>query len=107
MVQVVDLRCVICIILGHMFYVYLLTDDQHVRIYTGYTENIRVRLEQHQNGTASDYTRRYRTTKLVHLEVYGTRKEATIREREIKSYSTVRKHKLIQSDNPTYKEIVP
>lgn len=55
-------------------------------LYTGITNNIERRLEQH-NGTrrgGARYTRAKRPVELVYTEEYQTRGEATSREYEIK-----------------------
>ncbi|HHQ44717.1 MAG TPA: GIY-YIG nuclease family protein [Candidatus Altiarchaeales archaeon] len=61
-------------------------------LYTGYTNNIRRRLTEHENGRGSKYVRSRRPTQLVYAEEIVGLKEAMRREREIKKLS--RKEKM-------------
>ncbi len=66
--------------------------------YTGITTNLRRRVEQH-NGIGwlpgARYTKSRRPVFLVHIEKFSTRKEAALRERNIKDFSHERKCELI------------
>lgn len=80
-----------------MFNVYILRcktkkyPKKRGKLYTGYTNDLNRRLEEHLNKK-SKYTSRFDNIKLVYSEQFLTRKEAMKREREIKKFS--RKEKL-------------
>jgi len=64
--------------------------------YTGVTTDIDRRLQEHQEGKASRYTRTRRPVVLVYREECGTRSQALSRECAVKSLSRARKEELIQ-----------
>lgn len=79
------------------YYVYILIcSDGH--FYTGYTNNIRKRINQH-NGIGfwpgAKYTKGRRPVFLQHLEKFPEKKMAMQREKEIKHLSHDKKQKLI------------
>jgi predicted GIY-YIG superfamily endonuclease len=65
-------------------------------LYTGVTIDLDRRLRQHQEGTASRYTRIRRPVVLVHREECGSRSLALSRECAVKSLSRSRKEELIR-----------
>ena len=77
-----------------MYYVYLLKSKRNGRIYTGYTSDLRRRLEEHNNGK-SGYTRNIRPLTLVYYEAYQSKANAQKRERSLKlrakAYAQLRK----------------
>jgi len=75
--------------------VYLLrcADDS---LYTGITNDVNRRCEQHNAGTASRYTRSRRPTDFVYQEAHDSRSEALKREAAIKSLSRQEKELLIR-----------
>lgn len=71
-----------------MYYIYVIQSDIG-KIYIGQTENIEVRLKQHndKNFDKRSYTKKQGSHwKLVYSEEYLTRKEAQIREKALKSH---------------------
>ena len=76
-------------------FVYIIQSEQDQTYYKGFTENIVKRLEQHNNGK-SEYTSRKMPWKLVYLEELTTKREALIREKQIKRFNTVYLKKLIE-----------
>jgi predicted GIY-YIG superfamily endonuclease len=79
------------------FWVYMLryADDSY---YIGHTENLEVRLAQHQSGEANGYTSNRRQVKCVYPEDCGARLEALEFERQIKGWSRAKKEALINGD---------
>ncbi len=67
-----------------MYYVYVLKSLLNQRLYTGYSNNVEKRLEQHNSGKTK-YTSHTGPYKLVYKETYSTRLEAARRERFLKS----------------------
>jgi len=73
------------------FSVYLL-ECSDKSLYCGYAKDLKARLEAHNLGRASKYTRARLPAKLVYLEEIGSKGKALKRESEIKALK--RKHKL-------------
>jgi putative endonuclease len=72
-----------------MYTVYAIYNRSAERIYIGQTEDIRRRLNQHNNllDNPSEYTARFKGLwELVYLEEYVSRQEALKREKQLKSY---------------------
>ncbi len=65
--------------------------------YTGITNDLAERLQAHQAGTASRYTRSRLPVKLVYLESAANRSAATKREGVIKKMSRSQKEDLISA----------
>ncbi len=66
--------------------------------YTGWTNDIKKRLQMHRSGQGAKYTKGRGPLMLVHLEVYDTQSEAMRREAYIKKLSRVEKEVLIQDE---------
>jgi putative endonuclease len=67
-----------------MWHVYVLRSVRNGRLYTGSTNDLDRRLEEHQRGK-SRYVRHAGPFELVYTEEYGTRLEARRRELFLKS----------------------
>ena len=68
-----------------MFTVYTLYSQKHNKIYIGFTSNLDSRLLSHNKLGTKGWTIKYRPWKLVFTEEYATKKEAYIREKQLKS----------------------
>jgi putative endonuclease len=79
---------------GQFWYVYILNCRDRT-LYTGATNNLRARLDKHNNGTGAKYTRGRRPVKLIYSEQFNTRRQALRREAEIKKWPRRRKQELI------------
>ncbi len=74
-------------------YVLRCADDS---LYTGITNDLGRRCQQHNAGTASRYTRGRVPTSLVYQEIQPSRSQALKREMAIKALSRQQKESLIQ-----------
>lgn len=77
-----------------MYYVYIV-ECQDKTLYTGWTVNIEKRLEKHNQGKGSKYTRTRLPVTLKHIECFGTKTEAMQREYFIKNLTREDKLALI------------
>lgn len=66
--------------------------------YTGSTNNLERRLEQHQNGEGAQFTRRNLPVELVYFEEFNRIDEAFYREKQIQKWSRKKKEALIKRD---------
>jgi len=83
------------------YYVYILETigkNNKKRFYTGYTNNLKRRLEEHKNGRGAKFCRG-KKIELKYFETYMERKEAMRRELEIKTFSRKEKFGLIKRSN--------
>jgi putative endonuclease len=68
----------------YMFYTYILQSLKDSGIYIGHTENIEVRLKEHNSGKNSSTKNRI-PLKLIHYEAFLNEKDAIGREKYLKS----------------------
>jgi putative endonuclease len=83
-----------------VFYVYILetiAKNGKKRFYTGYTNNLYRRWNEHRNGKGAKFCRGKKHLELKYFETYTNRKEAMKRELEIKTFSRKQKKELINS----------
>ena len=76
------------------YYVYILhcADGSY---YTGLTEDLEIRLAQHQTGELPGYTQNKRPVQLVFSDEFSSMDDAIDRERQIKGWSRAKKEALI------------
>jgi len=85
-----------------VYYVYILEvagKNGKKRFYTGYTNNLYRRWNEHRKGIGAKFCRGKRVIELKYFEIHSSRKEAMRRELEIKSYSRQQKRELINTIN--------
>ncbi|WP_062343534.1 GIY-YIG nuclease family protein [Novosphingobium sp. CCH12-A3] len=79
------------------FYAYLLR-CRDGSFYAGHTDDLEMRIAQHQSGVIEGYTSTRRPVTLVWCETFPTRDEAFAAERKIKGWSRAKKEALIAGD---------
>jgi len=84
--------------------VYILASRSRT-LYTGVTNNIRKRIQQHRDGRVPGFASQYRVHRLVHYETFGDIKAAIGREKEIKGWRREKKIALIEKINPTWDDL--
>ena len=68
-----------------MYYVYILKSKDYERFYIGYASNIIKRLQKHNAG-ANKSTRPYRPWLVVYTESFPNKRNAWLREQQVKRY---------------------
>jgi len=71
-----------------MYFVYAIYNQHHKKIYIGQTINLNERIMLHNNGSfTNSFTNRFKGIwRLIYKERFKTRKEALIREKQLKSF---------------------
>ncbi|MBU2613632.1 GIY-YIG nuclease family protein [Patescibacteria group bacterium] len=88
------------------YFVYILTNVSGSVLYTGITNDLARRLEEHRSGNvASTLTSRYRTTKLVWYAVSESAEAAIMEEKRIKGGSRMKKLELVRGMNPSWRDL--
>ena len=83
------------------FYVYILTNKAKTVLYTGVTNNLRRRLEEHNEKlNPNSFSAKYNLIYLIYYEKYGWIQQAIAREKEIKLLRRDLKLELIKEFNP-------
>ncbi len=91
--------------MDRVWYVYIMADHPGGLLYVGITNNIVRRVEEHKNGVADGFTKKYRTHCLVYYETYVTPYGAIHREKQLKHWNRAWKIRLVKTDNPTWRDL--
>jgi putative endonuclease len=86
------------------FLVYILGSRSR-QLYVGFTNALAIRLRQHLEHRPGTYTARYKIDRLVYYEYPQFVLNAIARETDFKSWNRARKIALIESVNPTWKDL--
>lgn len=70
-----------------MYYVYLLKSEKDGGFYVGYSQSVKRRLMEHEDGLV-DSTKNRRPIKLVYLEGYNNKEKAREREMKLKEFGS-------------------
>jgi putative endonuclease len=68
-----------------MFYVYIIYSHKVKKKYTGQTENIELRIKQHNEGLLGNFTKNKGPWELIYVEEFSTRSAAMEREKFFKT----------------------
>ena len=88
-----------------LFCVYIMTNFNNTVLYTGVTNNLQRRMQEHRSGKGSKFTSRYKITKLAYYECGKDARAAIQREKQIKAGSRKKKIDLVNSMNPEWKDL--
>jgi putative endonuclease len=86
------------------YYVYIMASRSRV-LYTGVTNDLARRVDEHKRGVNDGFTSRYRITRLVYFEEFADIRDAIAREKEIKSWTRMRRTGLIEQRNPFWQDL--
>ena len=86
------------------YHVYIMAGTSRV-LYIGVTGDLLRRAKEHKEMRIPGFTARYRVTELVYFEAFGDIRNAIAREKQIKGWLRVKKIALIESFNPTWRDI--
>ena len=88
----------------HNYFVYILTNFDRTVVYTGVTNDLAIRIQQHKNGDLPySFTKKYNCFYLVYFERYQYINDAIDREKEIKGWSRIKKNTLIETENKEWR----
>ncbi len=86
------------------YYVYILSSQRRV-LYIGMTSNVEQRVFQHKTHAFPGFTSKYNVTSLVYFERHSDVMAAIRREQEMKDWRREEKVRLIELDNPKWKDL--
>jgi putative endonuclease len=87
------------------YFVYILTNAGNKVFYIGVTNNLSRRLDEHKQHSVEGFTAKYKLHKLVYYESTNVVYEAITREKQLKRWRRSWKEKLIESFNPTWRDL--
>ena len=85
-------------------WVYILANRYDTVFYVGVTNDAERRMWEHGNGL-SEFTSRYRVSKLIHIEEHRSPRDAIAREKQIKGWRREKKLALVREHNPELKDL--
>lgn len=88
-----------------LYAVYILTNFTNTTLYTGFSSGLKVRVWSHKQKLVPGFTKKYNLTKLVYFETGDYHDGVLAREKQIKAGSRADKVKLIESINPTWRDL--
>jgi len=86
-------------------YVYILASHRNGTLYTGVTADLIKRVYEHKTKEVKVFTSKYNVRFLVYYEIHADIIEAISREKCIKKWNRAWKLKLIERDNPHWKDL--
>jgi putative endonuclease len=93
--------------MAKQYFVYIMTNDSNTVTYTGVTNDLLNRINQHKKKLKKGFTSKYNISKLVYFEagedIYG----AITREKQIKSWPRNKKVELISATNQDWYDLYP
>lgn len=87
------------------YFVYILSNKYNTVLYTGITNDLERRVNEHKRKINSGFTSQYNVDKLVYYEQTSDVLSAIAREKQIKSWSRKKKNELIESINPEWNDL--
>lgn len=84
---------------------YIMANKRNGTIYVGVTSDLPKRAWQHREGVVEGFTKRYGCNLLVWFEQHDTMESAIIREKQIKAGSRKAKLAMIETYNPTWRDL--
>ncbi len=90
---------------SRQYYVYILTNKTNKVLYIGVTNDLDRRIFEHKNKLVEGFTKKYNLTKLIYFEATGDIRSAIEREKQLKNWHRDWKINLINSFNPTWKDL--
>jgi putative endonuclease len=86
------------------YYVYIITNPSRT-LYTGMTNNLRRRLDEHKRKAIPGFTARYNINRLVYFEVFEDVRNAIDCEKKIKSWTRAKRVAFVESRNAKWDDL--
>ena len=89
----------------HNYFIYIVTNRPNGVLYTGVTNHLRRRMQEHAADAAGpklSFAGRYNCVHVVHIERIQDIRQAIAREKEIKGWLRQKKISLIEAHNPNW-----
>ena len=87
------------------YHVYILTNWNRTTLYTGVTNSLALRVQEHKDGRGGAFTSQYKVGKLVYFEAFADVTAAIAREKQIKAGSRRKKSELVDAFNPGWLDL--
>jgi len=85
--------------------IYILASKRNGTLYIGVTSDLIKRIWEHKNGLAEGFSKKYKVHYLVYFEQHEEMESAITREKQIKKWNRAWKIRLIEEQNPDWKDL--
>jgi putative endonuclease len=85
--------------------VHILASKPHGTLYIGVTSNLSKRVWEHKNDLVEGFVAKYQVHRLVYYEQHLDIVSAITREKQLKKWNRAWKIRLIESVNPTWRDL--
>jgi putative endonuclease len=85
--------------------IYIMANKKNGTLYIGVTSDLIKRIWQHRMDFMEGFTKKYQVHLLVFFEFHETMKAAILREKQLKSWKRNWKLKIIERDNPNWRDL--
>ena len=80
--------------------------NKHLNVlYTGVTNDLRRRVNEHKEKRIESFSKQYNTDRLVYYEEFYEIDQAITREKQLKGGSRTKKNLLVEKMNPEWKDL--
>jgi putative endonuclease len=86
-------------------WVYIMADRYRGTMYVGVSSDLPARIDQHRNGTGSDFCARYGLDRLVWAERGDTIEDCISHEKRVKRWRREWKFALVERGNPDWEDL--
>lgn len=86
------------------YYVYIMASVSRV-LYVGVTNDLARRIFEHKQKLIAGFTKKYNASRLIYFETFTDIHDAIAREKQIKGWRREKKITLIESSNPTWRDL--
>ncbi len=86
------------------YYVYVMTNASRT-LYIGVTNDLELRVRQHQRKEVPGFTAKYNLTRLVYYETFNSVQDAIYREKQLKGWLRSKKVALIETVNSNWADL--
>ncbi len=87
--------------------VYILASKRNRTLYIGVISDLIKRVWEHKNNVVEGFTKEHNVHLLVWYEVHETMESAIRREKALKEWKRVWKARLIEGENPEWRDLYP
>ena len=85
--------------------VYILASKRNGTLYVGVTSDLARRIGEHKSDLVESFTQKYGVHMLVYYEFHDDMRSAITREKQIKKWNRDWKLRLIERDNPGWRDL--
>lgn len=90
----------------HKYYwVYIISSHKNGTLYVGITNDLRRRIYEHKHQMVDGFTQKYSIQLLIYFERHESPESAITREKQLKKWKRQWKLRLIEKQNPTWKDL--